>query len=161
MVIYLAYVPGVPEPCAGSARRISMDGRITQITLVVTDQTRSLEFFTEKVGFEKKTDVTPPGGYRWVTVGPKGQDLELALFQVGSAVDPAQREWSKHWSPATAPPIVLRVPDVRKTHQELSQRGVEFVQPPKDYPWGTAATFKDPDGNLFSMSQPPAEWPKK
>jgi predicted enzyme related to lactoylglutathione lyase len=138
-----------------------MDGKITQVTLVVTNQARSLEFFTQKVGFEKKTDVTPPGGYRWVTVGPKGQDLEMALFEMGSPTDPTQKEWSKNWAPATAPPIVLRVADCRKTHKELSSRGVEFVQVPAEYPWGTAATFKDPDGNLFSIRQPPGAWPTK
>ncbi len=132
-----------------------MEGRIAQITLVVTDQARSLAFFTEQVGFEKKTDVAPPGGARWVTVGPRGQELELALWQVGSAVDPAQQAWSKGWAPGKAPPIVLRVPDVAQTHRELSARGVEFPQPPQEYPWGTAATFRDPDGNLFSLSQPP------
>jgi catechol 2,3-dioxygenase-like lactoylglutathione lyase family enzyme len=138
-----------------------MDGKITVITLVVTNQARSLEFFTEKVGFEKKTDVTPPAGYRWVTVGLQGQDLELALFEVGSTADPSQREVSKNWAPAKAPPIVLVVPDCRKAHNELNARGVDFLQAPVDHPWGTSATFKDPDGNLFSMNQPPGAWPKK
>jgi predicted enzyme related to lactoylglutathione lyase len=138
-----------------------MDGKITQITLVVTNQARSLVFFTEKVGFDKKTDVTLPGGYRWVTVNPKGQDLEMALFEIGSPVDPSEKEWSKNWSPGRAPPIVLRVSDCRNTHKELSARGVEFIQAPVDHPWGTAATFKDPDGNLFSITQPPGGWPKK
>ena len=137
-----------------------MDGKISQITLVVTNQAQALEFYTQKVGFEKKTDVPLPDGHRWVTVGPAGQELELALWEVGSATDPAQREWSKRWAPATAPPIVLRVADCRKTFEELLSRGVEFPQPPKDYPWGTAATFKDPDGNLFSVSQPPTSWSK-
>jgi len=85
----------------------------------------------------------------------------MALFELGSTVDPSQKEWSKNWSPARAPPIVLRVADCRKTHQELSARGVEFTRAPVEYPWGTAATFKDPDGNLFSMNQPPSAWPKK
>lgn len=133
-----------------------MDGRIYQVTLVVTDQARSLEFFEKRVGFEKKTDVTPPGSYRWVTVGPKGQDLELALYEMGSAADPAQRERAKDWAPGRAPPIALRVADCRKTFEELRSRGVEFVQEPVEYAWGIAATFKDPDGNLFSLSQPPA-----
>lgn len=138
-----------------------MEGRVSQVTLVVTNQAKSLEFFTSKVGFEKKTDVTPPGGSRWVTVGPKGQDLELALWEVGSSVDPAQKEWSKHWAPAKAPPIVLRVGDCQQVYQELSSRGVEFPQPLKQYPWGTSATFKDPDGNLFSISQLPREWTQR
>ncbi len=132
-----------------------MEGRVTQLTLVVTNQARSLEFYTEKVGFEKKVDAPLPGGHRWVSVGPKGQELELALWEVGSTVDPDQKAWSKQWAPGRAPPIVLRVADCERTYQELHTRGVEFPQPPRVYPWGTSATFRDPDGNLFSLSQPP------
>ncbi len=132
-----------------------MDGKIYQVTLVVSDQARSLEFFEQKVGFERKTDARLPGGYRWVSVGPRGQELELALWEVGSATDPAQKEWSKQWAPGRAPPLVLRVADCRKTYEELHSRGVDFPQPPKSYPWGTSATFQDPDGNLFSLNEPP------
>lgn len=139
-----------------------MEGTISQVTLVVTSQDESLDFYTEKVGFEKKTDVQTPGGIRWVTVGPKGQDLELALFAMGSATDPAQQEWSKQWAPGKAPPIVLRVADCRKTFDELRSRGVKFPQTPIEHPWGTAATFVDPDGNLFSIAQlPEGAWSKK
>jgi predicted enzyme related to lactoylglutathione lyase len=138
-----------------------MEAKVTVVTLVVTDQTRSLEFFTEKAGFEKKTDVSGPGGGRWVTVAPQGEHLEISLWQVGSGADPSQKEVSKSWAPAKAPPIVMVVADCRKAHQELSARGVEFVMAPLDHPWGTTATFKDPDGNLFSMNQPPSAWPKK
>ncbi|HZY70129.1 MAG TPA: VOC family protein [Thermoplasmata archaeon] len=137
-----------------------MEGKVTQFTLVVSNQSKALEFYTQSVGFEKKTDVTPPGGYRWVTVGPQGQDLELALWEMGSAADPTQREWSKDWAPARSPPIVLRVADCAAAYQELNARGVQFPQPPQEYPWGIAATFRDPDGNLFSLSQPRTAWPK-
>lgn len=138
-----------------------MEGRITQVTLVVTNQARSLEFFADKVGFEKKTDVALPGGYRWVSVGPKGQDLELALWEIGSPVDPAQKAWSTKWASGKAPPIVVRVTDCQQAYKDLSSRGVEFPQLPKEYPWGTAATFVDPDGNLFTISQPPQQRAQK
>lgn len=138
-----------------------MEGKITTISIVVSNQARSLEFFTEKVGFEKKTDVNPPGAARWVTVGLKGQDLELALLAVGARVDPSQQELAKTWTPGRTPPILLQVADCRKIHQELASRGVEFLQPPIDQPWGTVATFRDPDGNLFSMNQPRNSWPQK
>ncbi|MCI4345917.1 MAG: VOC family protein [Thermoplasmata archaeon] len=137
-----------------------MDGKISQVSLVVTNKERSLTFFTEKAGFEKKTDLTGPGGYRYVTVGLKGHELELALFEVGSATDPTQKGWSKKWAPGKTPPIVLLVPDCRKTHKELSERGVEFPQPHEDHPWGTVATFKDLDGNHFSISQLRGGWAK-
>jgi predicted enzyme related to lactoylglutathione lyase len=131
-----------------------MNGRISQFTLVVKDQAAALEFYTTKVGFEKKTDFTPQGGYRWVTVGPKGQDLELALFQRGT---PDPHSWSSKWQPGNAPPIVIVVDDCGKVFAELKSRGVQFSQSqPEEYAWGISATFSDPDGNLFSINQRPA-----
>src|SRR6266851_2731962 len=73
-------------------------------------------------GFEKKTDYTN-GGYRYVTVGPKRQDLELALWQEGSP-DPTGS--SSQLKPGIYPPIVMRVDDVRKISAELKARGVRF-----------------------------------
>lgn len=137
-----------------------MEAKILQMTLVVTNQSKSLSFYTERVGFERKTDFSAPAGCRWVTVGPKGEEVELALWEVGSAVDPTQKEPSKLWAPGRTPPLVLRVADCQKVYQELIARGVEFLQPPTEHPWGIAATFQDPDGNLFSRSQPPSGWPK-
>lgn len=133
-----------------------MDARVTQFTLVVKNQADALDFYTTKVGFEKKTDFTPPGGYRWVTVGPRGQDLELALFQAGTE---DANHWSSQWRPGINPPIVLRVEDCRKASAELKSRGVRFTQEPKEYAWGVSATFADPDGNLFSINQLPQEGP--
>lgn len=131
-----------------------MDIRVAQFTLVVNHQSEALEFYAEKVGFEKKTDFTPPGSSRWVTVGPNGQDLELALWQVGSP-DPSGR--SKNWKPGSNPPIVLRVDDCGKIFAEMRARGVEFKQAqPEEYPWGISATFSDPDGNMFSINQLPS-----
>ena len=129
-----------------------MEPRITQFTLVVKNQEGALEYYTSRVGFEKKTDFTPPGGYRWVTVGPKGQELELALFQVGTQ---DANHWSTDWRPGNAPPIVMRVDDCKKVAAEMKSRGVRFVAEPKEYPWGISATFVDPDGNLFSINQFP------
>jgi len=129
-----------------------MEPRITQFTLVVKNQEGALEYYTSRVGFEKKTDFTPPGGYRWVTVGPKGQELELALFQAGTQ---DANHWSTDWRPGNAPPIVMRVDDCKKVAAEMKSRGVRFVAEPKEYPWGISATFVDPDGNLFSINQFP------
>jgi catechol 2,3-dioxygenase-like lactoylglutathione lyase family enzyme len=132
-----------------------MDAKVAQVTLVVQDQTAALEFYTRKVGFEKKTDVTPPGGYRWVTVGPTGESLEFALWARGTPVAPEQQKRAQEWASGKLPPIVLRVSNCRATYEELHGRGVHFFQPPVEQPWGTSATFEDPDGNLFSINQLP------
>ena len=117
-----------------------MDARITNVTLVVKNQAEALEFYTKKVGFEKKTDVTSPEGYRWVTVGPKGQDIELTLQQGTTGNNPG---------------IVMRVDDCRKYSGELKSRGVQFKQEPLEHPFGVTAIFTDPDGNLFQVNQLP------
>ncbi len=130
-----------------------MDAKVSQITLVVRNQAEALKFYTEKVGFEKKTDFTPPGRDRWVTVGPKSQELEFALFQAGRG---DANNWSKEWKPGIYPQVVMRVDNCRKAFEELKERGVQFVQDPKEYPWGISATFSDLDGNLFSLNQLPS-----
>jgi len=132
-----------------------MDARITSIALVVKNKAEALEFYTEKVGFEKKTDYTN-GGYRYVAVGPKGQDLELALWQEGSP-DPTGS--SSQLKAGMYPTIVMRVDDVRKTSAELKAHGVQFMLEPQEYAWGVSATFADPDGNRFSINQLPQKGP--
>jgi predicted enzyme related to lactoylglutathione lyase len=128
-----------------------MELKIRQFILVVTDQTKSLDFYTGKVGFEKKIDYTPPGSYRWVTVGPHGQGIELALWQVGS---PDPDGHTKSWKPGNAPPITLSVKDCHETFAEMKSRGVKFHQEqPYDQPWGISASFDDPDGNTFAINQ--------
>lgn len=134
-------------------RAKGMDGKIAGWSLVVSNKAKALEFYTKSVGFDKKTDVTGPNGYRYVTVGPKDQHLELALWEIGSATDPAQAEWSKQWAPGKSPPIGISVTDCSAAYKELSARGVHFPSPPTENPWATVAIFKDPDGNLFTLTQ--------
>jgi catechol 2,3-dioxygenase-like lactoylglutathione lyase family enzyme len=124
-----------------------MNTKIDSISLIVKDKAKALEFYTEKVGFEKKMDVTNYG-YRWLTVGPKGQELGLELWQVGS---PDPTGGSKNWKPGNAPPMVLFVEDCYKLFAELKARGVEFRRELEEYPQGVSATFSDPDGNLFTI----------
>jgi len=135
-----------------------MNAKISTIGLVVKNQQAAVDFYTNKVGFEKKNDFTPPGSgdYRYVTVSPKGQDLEIAIFQEGVR-DP--NGWSINWRAGNAgPPIVMWVDDCRKAFDELKSNGVKFMQEkPQEYAWGISATFSDPDGNLWSINQRPSE----
>ncbi len=128
-----------------------MDAKVMVVSVIVKNQSAALDFYTGKVGFEKKTDYAPSSSYRYLTVGPKGQDLELSLWQAGSK---DLSGWSSRWEPGGGPPVVLRVDDCRKTFMELKSRGVEFEQAqPEEHPWGITATFSDPDGNRFSINQ--------
>jgi predicted enzyme related to lactoylglutathione lyase len=130
-----------------------MQAKISQVILVVKNQAEALDYYTKKVGFEKKNDTTPPGSYRWVTVGALGQDLEIALFQEGTK---DSQGYSSRWHPGNNPPITINVDDCKKAFAEMKSRGVKFMKDkPDEYPWGISATFSDPDGNLFSINQRP------
>jgi predicted enzyme related to lactoylglutathione lyase len=133
-----------------------MDAKITHIPVVVKDQAAALQFYTEKLGFEKKADITGPGGYRWVTVGPKGQEIELHLFKMGTQ---DANGVANEAQPGKYPPIVLSVGDCRAAFAELKSRGVEFKQAqPEVNPYGITAIFTDLDGNVFQMNQLSGSW---
>jgi catechol 2,3-dioxygenase-like lactoylglutathione lyase family enzyme len=127
-----------------------MNAKITHISLVVKNKDEAVEFYTKKVGFEKRADYNPPGGERWVTVGPTGQDLELTLWQAGSA-DPDGL--GSNWRPGSIPPIIMVVDDCRSISADLKSRGVQFKREPTENPYAISAVFVDPDGNSFQINQ--------
>jgi catechol 2,3-dioxygenase-like lactoylglutathione lyase family enzyme len=132
--------------------------RLSHVTLYVLDQERAKAFYTEKLGFEIKTDVSM-GAFRWLTVGPKGQsDLELILMPVhpgsGMLADGAYDKLKSLIQGGHIGPGVFETTDCRKTYEELKSRGVEFKGEPAERPYGVVeAMFVDDSGNLFSLTQ--------
>jgi predicted enzyme related to lactoylglutathione lyase len=131
--------------------------RLSHATIYVLNQDEALKFYTEKLGFVVRNDVKM-GDFRWLTVGPKSQpDLELVLFDVskhGSATDEAAVGHLRAALEQNAlGPGVFNTDDCRATYEELKRKGVEFVSPPQEQPYGIEATFKDNSGNWFSLTQ--------
>jgi catechol 2,3-dioxygenase-like lactoylglutathione lyase family enzyme len=127
-----------------------MNAKITHVALVVKNKDEAVEFYTKRVGFEKKADYNPPAGERWVTVGPRGQDLELTLWEPGSS-DPDGL--ASNWKSGSIPPIVMTVEDCRKVSADLISHGVSFKREPQENPYAISAVFVDPDGNSFQINQ--------
>lgn len=131
--------------------------QMTHATIYVDDQDKALDFYVGKLGFEKRTDQAMPNGFRWLTVAPKGQALEIILMKIGpggfiSEEDVADlKRLMRKGALGTG---AMKTADCRKTYEELSAKGVEFMSPPKDQFYGVEATFKDPFGNWFSLNQP-------
>ena len=139
-----------------------MIDKLLNVVVVVRDQEKAVDFYTRALGLEKRADFTPPGGIRWVTVGPKGQDIEISLFQAGSVSDPKAPE--NQLQPGKNAQWAFRTTDCRKDFEEMKSRGVKFnEEQPAEYPWGILATFKDPDGNPYSLLQQPSSnsWENK
>lgn len=131
----------------------TMIEKLMNVVVVVKDQAKALDFYTTVLGLEKRTDISPPGGVRWVTVAPKGQDIEISLFQAGSSPDSTLTQLQ----PGKAPQWVFQTTDCKKDFEDLKSRGVKFDQSePDEFAWGVQAQFADPDGNRFALLQPVA-----
>jgi catechol 2,3-dioxygenase-like lactoylglutathione lyase family enzyme len=129
---------------------------MTIATVWVLDQDEAKAFYTEKLGFEVRSEAQMGPGARWITVGAKGQaDLELTLMVPGPpALDPESADQLKALiAKGVMGAGVMRTEDCHATYRELSARGVEFLQQPADRPYGIEAIFRDDSGNWFSLTQ--------
>jgi predicted enzyme related to lactoylglutathione lyase len=107
----------------------------------VRDQDVALKFYTESLGFKVMTD-QPFGKQRWIELMIPGADTGLALFTPeGHEKRIGEFQSISYWCD-----------DVFATANMLKKKGVAFTQDPKTESWGTAAVFKDPDGNQFVLA---------
>jgi catechol 2,3-dioxygenase-like lactoylglutathione lyase family enzyme len=134
---------------------------VTHVNVWVHDLDEALAFYTEKLGFEVREDVTldETGGYRWLTVGPAHQpDLHFILSLPGPpAIDEATAEELRgllaRGAVSGAGSMIFESDDLQATYAELSTRGVEFTQPPIERFYGIDAAFRDPFGNAYRITQ--------
>jgi len=130
--------------------------RLSHAGVWVLDQDEALEFYTQKLGFEVRTDARMDNGFRWLTVGPKDDpDFELMLSHPGPPM--VDEESAAAIRALVAKGAlgggVFEADDCRKTYEELSERGVTFLQEPAERPYGVEALFRDNSGNWFSLTE--------
>jgi len=133
--------------------------RFANAQLWVHDQDEALAFYTGKLGWEIRADVTLPemGNFRWLSVGPAGQeDVAVVLMPVPGppmmdvqTADAVRELMAKGY----AGTIFLTTDDCRASYEELRARGVEFVEPPEERPYGIDSGFRDPSGNHLRLTQ--------
>jgi catechol 2,3-dioxygenase-like lactoylglutathione lyase family enzyme len=134
-----------------------MINRLSVATIWVKDQNEALGFYTEKLGFEIRADVTN-GSYRWLTVGLKSQpelEFQLAALKPSHALTQQQVDDLTRLLDAGLLGIGPWKTDAcQQTYETLKARGVEFVQPATDRPYGIIeAIFKDNSGNIMVLAQ--------
>lgn len=125
--------------------------KIRLLSILVADQARALQFYTDVLGFVKKTDV-PLGEHRWLTVvAPTEQDgVELVLEPLGFA--PA-RTYQQALFEAGIPLTAFHVEDLRREYERLLGRGVRFSMPPTEMGAVTLAVLDDTCGNYIQLVQ--------
>ncbi len=112
------------------------------ISVPVRDQDRALEFYTTRLGFAVATDQPFDDKQRWIELRIPGANTGLVLFTPDGHEDRI----------GSFQGISFYADDVDATYHALAATGVEFTGPPQRADWGTAAIFKDPDGNTFVIS---------
>ena len=133
--------------------------KIANAQLWVHDQEEALAFYTEKLGFEVRSDVTLPelGNFRWLTVGPAAQpDMAVALMAIPGppVMDAGTAEQVRMlMSKGFAGTIFLTTEDCQADYEELKGRGVEFSEEPEERPYGIDSAFRDPSGNNIRLTQ--------
>jgi predicted enzyme related to lactoylglutathione lyase len=133
--------------------------RIATAQLWVHDQDEALAFYTQKLGWEVRSDVTlaEMGDFRWLTVGPANQpDFAVVLMAIPGppVMDEGTRaQVSDLMGKGFAGTVFLTTDDARASYDELKARGVEFTEAPEERPYGIDAGFRDPSGNSLRLTQ--------
>jgi predicted enzyme related to lactoylglutathione lyase len=123
---------------------------LAHVTVFVKDYDEAIAFYTQKLGLALRSDEQYGPGFRWVTVGAKGQDdvaLVLHIPQGDNTEERAKLTGSQ-------PGMVFNTHDCRAEVARLKDVGVEVTGGPDDMPWGVQATFKDLYGNGYVLVQP-------
>jgi predicted enzyme related to lactoylglutathione lyase len=133
--------------------------RIANAQLWVHDQEEALAFYTEKVGMEVRADVTlaEMGDFRWLTVGPPGQeDVSIVLMAIpGPPVmdEETSGQVGELMAKGFAGTVFLTTDDCQASYEELKARGVEFTEAPEERPYGIDSGFRDPSGNSIRLAE--------
>jgi catechol 2,3-dioxygenase-like lactoylglutathione lyase family enzyme len=128
-------------------------------SILVDDQDKALAFYTDALGFVKKTDI-PIGEDKWLTVvspdAPDGVELLLEpdhnpAIQIGGK--PAAQVYKKTLYDAGMPFTMLGSTDLQKDYERMKELGVRFTQEPTKTDFGAQAVFDDTCGNLILLAQ--------
>jgi catechol 2,3-dioxygenase-like lactoylglutathione lyase family enzyme len=126
--------------------------RINVTSVLVDDQDKALAFYTDMLGFVKKTDIPLGGGAKWLTVvSPDAPDGVELLLEPDA--HPAARPFKEALVEDGIPFTSFAVDDVRAEFDRLSALGVTFVQPPSTMGPVTTAVFDDTCGNLIQIAE--------
>lgn len=124
--------------------------RIKVTGVYVDDQEKALRFYTEVLGFVKKTDVSN-GPYRWLTVTspeePDGTELQLALNS-----NPAAKAYQEAMFQQGQPVVMFYVDDVQAEYDRTKDLGANFTMPPTKVTASTIAMIDDTCGNLIQIT---------
>ena len=135
---------------------------ISLVTVYCLDQDQARDFYVDVLGFQPRTDITMGEGFRWVTVShPSQPELEVTFMLPGPPLDEESAAFlRRQLESGKSGGLGLAVDDCRKTFEELSAKGVTFLQEPAERPYGVEAVMRDNSGNWLVLVEPRAFTPE-
>lgn len=127
-----------------------MSRRIALVTLVVADYDEAIAWYTGKLGFQLLDDIDQ-GRKRWVVIGPT--DNSAAALLLARASDEEQRSRIGNQTGGRVG-FFLNTDDFWRDHAAMIERGVEFLEAPREEPYATVAVFRDLYGNTWDLLEP-------
>lgn len=125
--------------------------KIKLTSLYVDDQNKALRFYTDVLGFVKKSDFSN-GPYRWLTVvsaeDPNGAELQLALNS-----NPAAKAYQQAIFQQNQPAAMFFTDDLQADSDRMKAHGAEFSMPLTDVGYATIVLLNDTCGNLIQLTQ--------
>jgi catechol 2,3-dioxygenase-like lactoylglutathione lyase family enzyme len=128
---------------------------MTHVMLFVKDQNEALDFYTNKLGFVKVTDVSPAPGWRFLSVAPKGQGTEIILHVPNVEMQGEAEAKRETELIGKTPSLMFKVDDCKKTCDELRSKGVTIVMEPGEASYGIQALIVDLYGNPLWLIEHP------
>jgi len=131
-----------------------MPQRLALIAVVVRDYDEAIAFYTRTLGFTLLEDTDRGAGKRWVRVAPPGRRAgDGAEILLARAVNEQQLAAVGNQTGGRVS-LFIETDDFWRDYNAMLARGVVFVRPPKEEPYGTVAVFQDLYGNLVDLIQP-------
>ena len=125
----------------------------------VSNQNKAVEFYTQKLGFEVKSDMQFGNNLRWIEVAPKESNSTLSLVEPNRELLKTDEEINRtKMKIGTDTDVWFYSNDIESTYEELKDKGVDLTKPEREDWGGTMSILKDQDGNSFGLiSAPPSQ----
>ena len=124
---------------------------LAQVTFVIDDYDRAIEWFTAVLDFDLVEDTTISEKKRWVVVRPKGGTGAALLL--AKAANPQQLASIGNQTGGRVG-FFLKTEDFEKDFADLTEKGVHFLEKPRMETYAKVAVFQDPWGNKWDLLQP-------
>jgi len=127
---------------------------LSTMFIPVHDPDEALGFYRDALGLEVRNDVAN-GGFRWVTLGAAGQDVDIVLSQPHGGRSEADGDALLALvTKGSIQAAIFKVDELDDVFERLSSSGAEVLQEPMSQPWGARdCAFRDPSGNLVRIAQ--------